>query len=253
MQVSSPLLWVLLPFCLFVVAGALDVSSAADLISLFAGSTAGTVKEDIDVLQDLDFSETGLALPLGASTDGTCKAFSGTVRGHGHAIEGLVLGGSEFPDAGLFCCIKDATVVDLVIGASCSFTGSSAGALSITVNGSVVLKNVVNKAAVSGSDSVGGLIGLVNEQKQGQEALTFDGCRNEGSVSGVKSVGGFLGSFANNSAMDVFISNSVNSFTVFGETLEWFLVITLLEDWLVALKTMKALTSHSQTVSILVM
>lgn len=124
------------------------------------------MKEDIDILQDLDFSQAGLSLPLGTNTDGTCRAFSGTVRGHGHAILGLVFNNGANTNAGLFCSLTEASVEDLIIDNSCTFTGSFAGALSVSVNGSVVVRNVTNKAAVSGVTRVGGLIGFVENQKQ---------------------------------------------------------------------------------------
>lgn len=174
------------------------------------------MKEDIDILQDLDFSQAGLSLPLGTNTDGTCRAFSGTVRGHGHAILGLVFNNGANTNAGLFCSLKEASVEDLIIDNSCTFTGNFAGALSVSVNGSIVVRNVINKAVVSGDDGVGGLIGFVENQKQGRVVLTLDGCKNEGDISGSTGVGGLLGVVFNNTEMKIIISQSHNNASVSG-------------------------------------
>lgn len=201
----------------FHLSAALNVNNAEELISIFEQSTGGTVKEDIDILQDLDFSQAGLSLPLGTNTDGTCRAFSGTVRGHGHAILGLVFNNGANTNAGLFCSLTEASVEDLIIDNSCTFTGSFAGALSVSVNGSVVVRNVTNKAAVSGVTRVGGLIGFVENQKQGHVVLTLDGCKSEGDISGSTGVGGLLGIVFKNTEIKIIISQSHNNASVSGK------------------------------------
>ena len=104
----------------------------------------------IEVTADLDFS--GRTLPLGAS-GGSCVSFSGEFHGNGHSIKNLKLNG-----AGLFCSLKDAVVEGLVIDSSCSFTGNYAGALSVSLDGSLTVKNTTNNAEVSGSWRIGGFI-----------------------------------------------------------------------------------------------
>ena len=55
-----------------------SISSAQELIALFQGASGSTFNADIELLDDLDFSGSGLALPLGlSSSDITCTAYSG--------------------------------------------------------------------------------------------------------------------------------------------------------------------------------
>ena len=156
----------LLPL-IYVVSG-ISVGTADDLINLFNDATGTTLKENIKVTADLDFSSSGLTLPLGASDDGKCVAFSGVFQGNGHSIKGLKMnntGNTGSKNAGLFCSLKDATVENLVIDSSCSFTGNSSGALGVSVVGSLAVLNVTNKAAVSGIETVGGFIGIMELQR----------------------------------------------------------------------------------------
>ena len=82
----------------------LPVSTSFNLVDLFYNAT-GTVKTDIELIADLDFSMTIITLPLGASSDGTCAAFSGVFQDNGHSIKGLKLKytkQSGFDGSGLF-------------------------------------------------------------------------------------------------------------------------------------------------------
>ena len=191
-----------------------SVGTADDLISLFNNATGNTLETDIEVTADLDFSASNLIIPLGAFSNGTCVSYSGVFHGNGHSIKGLVMDATnneEYKNAGLFCSLKDATVENLVIDSSCSFTGYYAGSLSVSVNGSLIVTNTTNKAAVSGSDNVGGFIGFVQQIKQAT-VISFDGCLNDGNVTGnVWYVGGFVGLISSNTNMVLTISNSINN------------------------------------------
>ena len=94
------------------------VSTADDLINLFNSATGGALKTDIELLDDLDFSETNLTLPLGAFPNGTCLAFSGVLQGNNYLIKNLRMDNLDnkgYDDAGLFCSLKEATVENLII------------------------------------------------------------------------------------------------------------------------------------------
>ena len=82
--------------CCFVVAlplistvSCLPVSNADQLINLFKNAAGNTLDEDIELLDDLDFSHASLTLPLGAFSNGTCVPFSGVFQGNGYSICGL--------------------------------------------------------------------------------------------------------------------------------------------------------------------
>lgn len=139
------------------------VRTADELISLFKDVTESALKTDIEVLSDLDFSDANLTLPLGTFSDGTCVSFGGVFQGNGHIIKGLRMNNtnkSGYNGVGLFCMLENATVENIVIDSSCSFSGGYVGALSVSYAGSLIVKNATNKAAVNGdSVGVGGFVG----------------------------------------------------------------------------------------------
>lgn len=137
------LLHLFLSFLCVSLCHSVSVRNANDLISLFDNPAGGTLKEDIVLLDDLDFSASTLTLPLGTLSDGTCMAFSGTIQGNGHSIIHLNMNNIQsgrVEDAGLFCSLKDFVVENLVIDSSCYFIGDAVGALSVSVNGSLTVK-----------------------------------------------------------------------------------------------------------------
>ena len=200
------------------------VATADDLISLFKHATGNTLQTDIEVTADLDFSSSNLTLPLGAFSNGTCVSFSDVIQGNGHSIKGLKINSKNnegYKGAGLFCSLKNATVEDLIIDSSCSFTGFSAGALSVSLDDSLTVKNTTNNADVSGSQKVGGFIGYMEELKQ-QSEITFEECTNNGTAtdSGFY-VGGFIGYIYRNTNITMTLSNVFNKGVVNGVLPLW--------------------------------
>ena len=196
------------------------VNTADDLINLFQNASGDTLKTDIIVIADLDFSASNLTLPLGAFSNGTCVAFSGLFQGNGHSINGLTMNNTflqGYKHAGLFCSLKDAIVENLVIDASCSFVGYNAGALSVSVSGSLTATHIINKAAVNGKSGVGGFIGFINNMKQQQADILFEDCVNDGIVcEDLGSAGGFIGRISNSGGMTAHFLNSLNNGNVTG-------------------------------------
>ena len=84
------------------------VSNANDLVKLFEDLSA-PVEDDIDVVDDLDFSHTTLTAPLG-STNHACYAFYGTLHGGGHAVKNLAMGNASSSYSALFCNLVNATI-----------------------------------------------------------------------------------------------------------------------------------------------
>lgn len=191
-----------------------NVATAADLIGLFSSAKGSTVDVNIDIQEDLDFSRAGLILPLGANSSGACVSYSGVLHGNGHTIQGIAMNNRDkqpmFNHAGLFCSLKDAVIENLVIGSSCIFIGHHAGSLCVSVNGSLMMINVTNKASVTGHSSVGGFVGEARDLTKGV-LVSFEKCVNEGKITGDGSVGGFIGYFYNNTNNRMTISSSMNS------------------------------------------
>ena len=180
-----PILFLAIGFMVCVCAVPVPVGSADDLISLFKHATGNTLQTDIELTADLDFSSSTLTLPLGVSDDGTCVSFSGVIQGNGHSIKNLKMdniNNAGYKDAGLFCSLKNATVENLAIDSSCSFTGYSAGALSVLVTGLLTVKHTTNYADVNGIEKLGGFIGFVENMEQ-PTVMSFEDCVNHANVT----------------------------------------------------------------------
>ena len=212
------------PLCLAAILGCLmttkaetvEVDSAQKLIEVFEASSGNVVEKDIVLLDDLDFSESGLNHPLGVGSNGECVAYSGQFQGNGHSIKGLVMNNENnegYKGAGLFCNLKDAAFDGLVLDESCSFNGTMAGGLSVLVSGPLTITNSRIKAAVSGVDQVGGFIGIVEFNNT---EIVFENCVSEGNVTGNCYIGGFIGHVDNSFNTTVNISNCINNGNITG-------------------------------------
>ena len=210
-------LFLLLTFLCASLCHSVSVSTADGLINLFKSVTESILKTDIKLTADLDFSGSSLTLPLGAFSNGTCVAYSGAFQGNGHSIYGLrMINNGDKNGAGLFCSLKNATIENLVIGSSCSFAGNYAGALSVSIGGSLAVTNTINRAMVQGAYGAGGFIGYVIDLKQ-TTVILFEGCVNHGFISGQFSgFGGFLGLIDGSNNMTITISHSTNIGDVTG-------------------------------------
>ena len=177
------------------------------------------MKENVELTANLDFSNSYIGLPLGASSNWNCIPFSGKLQGNGYSIKGFKMNNTKikgYNHAGLFCSLKDAIVENLVIEPSCSFTGYKAGALSVSVNGSLTVRHTKNYARVNGEYGVGGFIGMVQRLKQ-RVVISFEDCVNRGHISvNADNVGGFVGEVVNNTDITLTISNSTNYGRVYG-------------------------------------
>ena len=164
-----------------------EVTSAQQLIKLLNISEVNNFDANNTLLDDLDFSDSALTHPFGVSSDGSCVSYTGVFEGNGHTIKGLVMNNKNdqmYIHAGLFCGLENATFENVDIDSSCSFAGNSfAGALSVSMAGSLTVTNVTNKADVSGSYGVGGLIGMIKNLNQGFE-VAFKDCVNDGKITG---------------------------------------------------------------------
>ena len=196
-----------------------EIDTAKQLIELF-NKGSGDVDAEIYLNADLNFSGAILPYPLGASSEGEKRTFTGVLHGNGHSITDLVMNNMEsqgYSSAGLFASVSGATIENLVIDASCSFSGSSAGALGVAAKGSLIMRNVINNANVIGQQDVGGFIG--SAAYYFSHSLEFDQCINAGNITATAmNVGGFIGSVSSVTDIEVTITNSENNGIVSGGT-----------------------------------
>ena len=196
------------------------VTSAQQLIELLDISKPNNFNANITLLNDLDFSDSPLTTPFGTLSDSSCVSYTGVFEGNGHTIKGLVMnntGSQLIIPSGLFCGLGSATVQNLVIDSSCSFSGSmSVGALSCELTGSLTVINVTNKADVSGSQGIGGFVGAIQGLEQGIE-VTFKDCVNDGNITGHGMHGGFVGAIIYSGEVTMTFSGSINHANISGE------------------------------------
>ena len=197
------------------------MTSAQQLIELLDLSKPNNFNANITLLNDLDFSDSPLIAPFGGSSIPDKRvSYTGVFEGNGHTIKGLVMSNKDNQDcplAGLFYAFENATVQNLVIDSSCSFSGYYAGALSVLLKGSSTVINVTNKADVSGELDVGGFVGAVRGLNNGND-VAFKDCVNDGNVTGPGKVGGFVGTVASNGDAAITFSGSINHANISGET-----------------------------------
>lgn len=199
----------------------MDVRTADELISIFNDKTGSVVETDIELLQDLDFSNAGLTLPLGAKSFDSCIPFSGTMHGNGFSLKNLIIENHNkegYQGAGLFCGLGNASVVNLFIDSSCSFRANYVGALSVTVLGSLTVSNVTNKADVFGDVSAGGFIGSIADLKWGSKIITIEKSVNHGTVDGSTDIGGFIGTIDTNTGLSFSFLKSTNNGNLGGSS-----------------------------------
>lgn len=112
--------------------------------------------------------------------------FMGTFDGGGYEINGICINSSE-KVKGLFAFIKNATIKNLKIGENCSINGylGTAGIVGYAYNESTIY-NCFNYSNVAGTQSTGGIVGILNGSKVKNSA-------NIASISGNNNIGGIVG------------------------------------------------------------
>ena len=207
-----------------------EVTSAQQLIKLLNISEANHFDANIVLLDDLDFSDSALTLPLGLVSETNYVPYTGVFEGNGHTIKNLVMDNTEDPDApfaGLFFGIGDATVQDLVIDSSCSFAGIYAGTLSTTLTGSLTLTNVMNKATVYGLNEAGGFVAVDMGSLHQVNQVTIKNCVNDGTITGKLAGGAFISEISEQAFVTVTLSDSINNGNITGNCCTGGLVGTL--------------------------
>lgn len=147
---------------------------------------------------ELDFS--GIAYePIGKMEDDrfvvNC-AFSGTFDGQGVIIKNLVINETESQYTGLFACLYQGSIENVILDKSCQITGISyvGGIVGECSNGTI--KNCTNNGQVINTDEsdwvyTGGIVGSISDY--GTYVASVIGSINNGVVTGNKFVGGIAG------------------------------------------------------------
>ena len=117
--------------------------------------------------------------------------FMGIFDGCGHEINGIYINSSE-KVKGLFAFIKNSTIKNLKIGRNCSINGylGTASIVGYAYNKSIIY-NCFNNSNVQGTQSTGGIVGILLESK-------VENSGNTGSISGNNNIGGIVGYVTSN-------------------------------------------------------
>lgn len=121
--------------------------------------------------------------------------FQGIFDGNRVVIKNMVIKGGD--NVGLFGSISHATISNIIVESSCSFSGCvGVGAIAGTSADGSTITSCINFSKVTGGQSVGGIVG-------GGELLSISKCKNSGVVKSIKhpdlsigigdNVGGIIG------------------------------------------------------------
>ena len=115
--------------------------------------------------------------------------YSGTFDGNGHTISGLNVNYGD-KNGGLFCYVKSATIKNLTVAGSVTYSsgyGIAYGGI-VGYADSSTIENCTNRCTVTGRWYAGGIVGW-------SANTTITGCANFGniSISGINCVGGICG------------------------------------------------------------
>ena len=142
------------------------------------------LKADIDLN-----NEPWTPIGIGEDTGKEDLPYSGTFDGNGHTISGLnVYYGDK--NGGLFCYVKSATIKNLTVAGSVTYSSGDGIAYGGIVGcaDSSTIENCTNRCTVTGGWYAGGIVGWAAN-------TTITGCANFGniSISGSNCVGGICG------------------------------------------------------------
>ena len=153
------------------------ISDSAQLAGL-ARLTNGTAE---GVTGAVSFSGTtvklGADVSLGGMTWTSIGSFAGTFDGQGHTVSGLA-------GSALFKLLNSAgTIKNLTVDGAITTDKNYVAALVGTMNANTKLLNCVNRASVTGSGTVAGLVGFANGNAWATLNPLISGCANFGTIT----------------------------------------------------------------------
>ena len=140
--------------------------------------------------EDIDLNnEPWTPIGIGEDTRKEDLPYSGTFDGNGHTISGLNVNYGD-KNGGLFCYVKSATIKNLTVAGSVTYSSGAGIAYGGIVGyaDSSTIENCTNRCNVTGNWYAGGIVGWAAN-------TTITGCANFGniSISGFNCVGGICG------------------------------------------------------------
>ena len=159
--------------------------SNASQLRWFASQVNDNGKNSIcaQLTNDIDLNNVEWT-PIGKSSS---YSYKGTFDGQGYEIKNLKIDSTSSNQA-LFGYVNGGTVKNLTVSGSVKGAGYTAGIIGQLAGASSV-ENCVNKANITGSTNVGGIIGRVETSS----AKTVNACANFGEITGSSYVGGLVG------------------------------------------------------------
>ena len=160
-----------------------QIGSADDLRAFAEKVNGGETDANTraELTDDIDLNNQSW-YPIGTSSS---NPYSGTFNGDGHTISGLYINNSTADDQGLFGYVSGSGKIEnLSVSGSVSVSGSDHVGGVVGLNLGTVI-NCAFSGSVSGSNHVGGVVG----DNEG----TVENCYNTGKVTGSSSVGGVVG------------------------------------------------------------
>ena len=139
--------------------------------------------------------------PLGGMSTSYNQGFSGTFDGNGYEIRNVYINRSQYGN-GLFSCLSYATISNLGVSGSISYSASGLGGIAGCAEYSTI-SNCYNMAKVS-SGSVGGIVAYAYN-------CTIINCYNTGAVIGSYNAGGIVGSINNSQIINCYNTGDVIS------------------------------------------
>ena len=140
-------------------------------------------------------------------SSGVSQEFCGTFDGQGHTIRGLA-GSALFGTLG-----SDGVIKNLTVDGTITTDKSNVAALVSKMSANTKLLNCINRASVTGTSSVAGLVGLTAGNQWGTKPV-ISGCANFGAITATSGLAAGLAArhqFAN-------IYNCYNAGTITGKT-----------------------------------
>ena len=160
--------------------GVYQIGTAADLKELSAFVAKGATGVKAALTADIDMAGVEMA-PIGSKA----TPFNGSLNGQGHKISNLVINMPEADYVGLVGAITgDSEVKNLVLDATCSFTGKAfMGLIGGGINGgTIVMDRLGNEGTMTGSaQNVAGIIGV---NMEGKCSFQISNCYVTGTISG---------------------------------------------------------------------
>lgn len=138
--------------------------------------------------EDIDLNnEPWTPIGIGEDTRKEDLPYSGTFDGNGHTISGLNVNYGD-KNGGLFCYVKSATIKNLTVAGSVTYSSGDGVAYGGIVGGadSSTIENCTNRCTVTGNWYAGGIVGWSTDSD-------IIGCANFGNISSPSFSGGICG------------------------------------------------------------